>query len=564
MDFRKTVGLVVAIALIGGSILLIENPFATPEVEMAAGASDVPLGTDLGQRLPNFNLETIDGEKVSLSDYRGKVVFVNFWATWCPFCVDEIPDLERAFEEYGGDVAILGINRAESLQKQTGFLSDLQLRPTYPLLLDPSDNLAGAYGVVVMPTTFILDREGVITQVKLGQFINLDEIRQAVEAAELAPEPLVQAKTKTPEIDIFDLEQVLMAGEGDVVGTRGEKLMITNGIRHNIPLNEILSGGPPPDGIPPIENPKYISAVEANAFLSDDEFVLGITYEGISRAYPLQILVWHEIVNDEFSGKLLLITYCPLCFTGIAFKPFIGDEPVTFGTSGKLYNSDLVMYDRKTSSYWSQITGQAIRGELAGLALEKVPIDTIRWGDWKKIHPNTQVLSRDTGFNRAYGQEPYAGYYQGGGPIFPIENSDPRLPAKSIVHGVSINGLARAYPEQSVADVGGIVNDVVGSLSLLIVQDPDQITKPDRGLGSKVVSSRVTRIFDRMIDGITLDFEIIDGKLFDEQTGSEWSFEGMALSGPHEGKRLARIASTPEFWFAWSSFYPDTEIFQAN
>lgn len=564
MDFRKKVGLVVAIAAIVGSILLIENPFATQAVETAGRASDIRVGTDLGQRLPNFNLETIDGEKVSLNDYRGKVVFVNFWATWCPFCVDEIPDLERAFEEYGGDVAILGINRAESLQKQTGFLSDLQLRPTYPLLLDPSDNLAGAYGVVVMPTTFILDREGVITQVKLGQFINLDEIRQAVEAAELAPEPLVQAKTKTPEIDIFDLEQVLMAGEGDVVGTRGEKLMITNGIRHIIPLNEILSGGPPPDGIPPIENPKYISAVEANAFLSDDEFVLGITYEGISRAYPLQILVWHEIVNDEFSGKLLLITYCPLCFTGIAFKPFIGDEPVTFGTSGKLYNSDLVMYDRKTSSYWSQITGQAIRGELAGLALEKVPIDTIRWGDWKKIHPNTQVLSRDTGFNRAYGQEPYGGYYQGGGPIFPIANSDSRLPEKSIVHGVSINGLARAYPEQSVADVGGIVNDVVGSLSLLIVQDPDQITKPDRGLGSKVVSSRVTRIFDRMIDGITLDFEIIDGKLFDEQTGSEWSFEGMALSGPHEGKRLARIASTPEFWFSWSSFYPDTEIFQAN
>jgi hypothetical protein len=174
------------------------------------------------------------------------------------------------------------------------------------------------------------------------------------------------------------------------------------------------------------------------------------------------------------------------------------------------------------------------------------------------------VLSRDTGFNRAYGQEPYAGYYQGGGPIFPIANSDSRLPEKSIIHGVSIDGLARAYPEQSVADVGGIVNDVVGSVSLLIVQNPDQITEPGRGLGSKVVSSRVTRIFDRMMDGITLDFEIIDGKLFDEQTGSEWSFEGMALSGPHEGKRLARIASTPEFWFAWSSFYPDTEIFQAN
>ena len=218
MDFRKAVGLVVAIALIGGSILLIENPFATPEVEMAAGASDIPLGTDLGQRLPNFNLETIDGEKVSLSDYRGKVVFVNFWATWCPGCYKEIPDLERAFAEYGGDVVILGINRAESLQKQTQFLRDFEVIPTYPFLLDPSDRLAGAYGVVVMPTTFELDREGVIIQVKLGQYIDLDEIRQAVESAALAPEPIVQAKAPTPEIDVFDLEQVLVAKEGDIVG----------------------------------------------------------------------------------------------------------------------------------------------------------------------------------------------------------------------------------------------------------------------------------------------------------------------------------------------------------
>lgn len=554
----------IAIAAIVGSILVIENPFAAPVVEMSGRAGDILVGTDLGQRLPNFNLETIGGEQVSLSDYRGGVVFVNFWATWCPFCVDELPDLERAFVEYEGDVAILGINRAESLQKQTQFLRDLELNPTYPLLLDPSDSLAEAYGVVVMPTTFVLDRDGVIIQTKLGQFISLEEIREAIDNAESPPEPIVKANAIPGEIDLFSLDQVLMAKEGDVVGTRGERLMITNGIRHIIPLSDILSGGPAPDGIPPIENPKYISAGEADAFLSNNEFVLGITYDSISRAYPLQILVWHEIVNDEFNGKPLLITYCPLCFTGIAFEPFIGEEAVTFGTSGKLYNSDLVMYDRKTSSYWSQITGQSIRGELAGLVLKKVPIDTIRWGDWKEAHPDTEVLSRETGSIRPYGQDPYPGYYNGGGPIFPVESRDSRLPEKAIVHGISIDGLARAYPEQSVADVGGIVNDVVGSLNLLIVQDPDQITQPEGGLSSRAVSSRVTRIFDRTVDGMLLDFEIVDGKLLDKQTGSEWSFDGLALSGSQEGKRLTRIPSTPEFWFAWSSFYPTTEIFRAN
>lgn len=567
--WRKYFPLVAVALIVIVAIVALEDPFAESPIVGASSRSDgvdIPTGTAVGQRLPDFNLVTVDGKEISSSDFRGKVVFVNFWATWCPFCVDEMPDLQRLFDEGGGDVVVLGINRAESLQKQNEFLTqELDIEITYPLLLDPSDNLAEAFGVRVMPTTFILDERGVIIQVKLGQFVNLDELKQAIEKAsstqvEIPPE---KARAKGSEIDIFDLEQVLMAKEGDVVGKRGEKLMISNGVRHIVPLNKILSGGPPPDGIPPIENPKYISATEADQWLGDDEFVLGIVYEDSTRAYPLKILVWHEIVNDQFNGKRLLITYCPLCFTGIAFKPIIGGEAVTFGTSGKLFNSDLVMYDRKTRSYWSQITGQAIRGELAGLAVEKVPLDTARWGDWKRTHPETQVLSQDTGFNRRYGQDPYGGYYVGGDPIFPVDSDDSRLPPKAIVYGVFEGGLSKAYPEGAVAEAGGIVNDVLGSLSLLVVQDPDQITESSRG-GTSAVSNRVTRIFDRAVDGVILEFEIIDKKLVDKQTGSQWSFEGVALSGPLAGKMLTRLPSTPEFWFAWSSFNPDTEIFQAK
>ena len=173
----------------------------------------IQTGTAVGQRLPDFNLVTIDGKEISSSDFRGKVVFVNFWATWCPFCVDEMPDFQRIFDEGGGDVVVLGINRAESLQKQNEFLTqELDVEITYPLLLDPSDNLAEAFGVRVMPTTFILDERGVIIQVKLGQFVNLDELKQAIEkASSIQVEiPTEKARAKGPEIDIFDLEQVLI------------------------------------------------------------------------------------------------------------------------------------------------------------------------------------------------------------------------------------------------------------------------------------------------------------------------------------------------------------------
>ncbi len=363
-----------------------------------------------------------------------------------------------------------------------------------------------------------------------------------------------------PEIDPFDIVQVLAAKEGDVVGGRGEQLMITNGIRHIVPMNEITRLLPP-DRIPSIDNPQYISSSEADIWLADEEFVLGITRNGISRAYPLQILVWHEIVNDHFNAEPLLITYCPLCFTGIAFEPFIDGEPVQFGTSGNLYNSDLVMYDRRTSSYWSQITGQAIVGELAGLTLEKVPIDTIRWGDWKRIHPDTEVLSRETGFGSPYGQEAYPGYYDRGGPNFRVAEDDSRLPAKAIVYGVFKDGIARAYPEEAVANAGGLVNDIIGNLNILVVQEPGQISKPQGERDSRAVSNRLTRIFDRTLDGLVLEFEIVEGRLFDKQTGSEWSFEGNGLSGDNAGKKLVRLPSAAEFWFAWSSFYPGTELF---
>ena len=167
------------------------------------------------------------------------------------------------------------------------------------------------------------------------------------------------------------------------------------GVKFIVDPNKVISGGPPKDGIPSIDNPKYVSVADADKWIEDNELVLAITYKGIKRVYPLQIMVWHEIVNDNISGDPILITYCPLCGSGIAYERTLDGEEVEFGTSGKLYNSNLVMYDRKTETYWTQIDGLAIIGELTGQKLIPISIDTVVWRDWKQEHPDSEVLSQD-------------------------------------------------------------------------------------------------------------------------------------------------------------------------
>jgi len=177
--------------------------------------------------------------------------------------------------------------------------------------------------------------------------------------------------------------------------------------KHIVPLDKIVSGGPPPDGIPSIDNPKFVSVAEADKFLQNSDQVVGLNINGDIRAYPLQILVWHEIVNDNIGGSLVAVTYCPLCFTNQVFNRTINGQTVEFGTSGKLYNSNLVMYDRTSKSLWSQALGEGIVGKYAGVKLERIPFDIAYWKEWKQLHPDTKVLSRDTGSTRPYGADPY-------------------------------------------------------------------------------------------------------------------------------------------------------------
>ena len=321
------------------------------------------------------------------------------------------------------------------------------------------------------------------------------------------------------------------------------EVITTDGVKHIIPLDKIRSGGPPKDGIPSIDDPKFVKANEAE-FLFDNDVVIGLEINGETKAYPLPILVWHEIVNDNVGGTPVAVTYCPLCFTTQVFDRTINGEEVEFGTSGKLYNSNLVMYDRLTESYWSQALGTAIVGELAGFELNKIPFDVITWEDWKTLHPDTLVLSTDTGHFRPYGVDPYGSYYTDPRILFPVANKDDRLTPKTLVIGFHQGNLYKAYKQNDV-ESSQVINDEILDKPILLIS---QFT------GN-------ARAFERTINDQILEFAYLDGKLVDLQTQSSWSYDGVAISGPLEGTELTRMITDPGFWFSWAAFHPETEVF---
>jgi hypothetical protein len=319
-------------------------------------------------------------------------------------------------------------------------------------------------------------------------------------------------------------------------------IMETNGLKHLIPLDRIKGGGPPKDGIPSIDDPKFVK-IQGSQFISDSDVVIGLEINGDARAYPLFILVWHEIVNDRVGDVPVAVTYCPLCYTNQVFERIINGNEVEFGTSGKLYNSNLLMYDRWTESYWSQALGTAVTGELTGMQLKTIPFDVITWGDWKKLHPDTLVLTTDTGHLRSYATDPYGDYYTDPRIIFPVEYSDDRILPKEIILGFHEDGIYKAYKQNDV-EFKKIINDDIGDTSLMLVS----------------LFSQNSRAFDRTLNGEILEFEFVDDKILDTKTKSEWNYDGVAISGPLEGNKLIRMSIEPGFWFEWVAFHPQTEV----
>ena len=273
-----------------------------------------------------------------------------------------------------------------------------------------------------------------------------------------------------------------------------------------VPAEEILPGGPPRDGIPALVSPAVTPADDAP--WHEDEVVVGVALEDEKRAYPVSLLEWHELVNDTLGGRPILVSYCPLCGTALVFDRTVERETHTFGVSGLLYRSDLLLYDRATQSLWSQISARAVSGPRTGARLRVLRSEMTRWGDWRRRHPDTTVLAADTGHQRPYGRSPYAGYAESRNVYFPAP-IDPRYHPKMPTLGVRVpDGPARAYPAVEIMHAGGKVKEKFEGHGVSVAFDPD--------------------------DGVfrveaPLELEVVEG-----------------------------------YWFAWAAFHPTTSVFAAS
>jgi hypothetical protein len=328
-----------------------------------------------------------------------------------------------------------------------------------------------------------------------------------------------------------------------------------------IDLDDLLPGGPPPDGIPSIDYPLFEPVSEVD-WLEDDEPVLSLTIDGRTKAYPIRIMMWHEIVNDRLAGVPVAVTYCPLCNSGVAFERTVAGETTTFKVSGRLYADNLVMYDRLTESLWPQLTGRASVGALTGTQLESIPVGAVGWRQFREEHPDAQVLSRSTGHDRDYLTNPYVGYDDPDSePFFALPTDpDTRLPVKARVVGVGEGKHAVAVSRDLLAD-RGVQHVEVGSSRVVLWHAPGQVSALDTQQipdGSEIGS---VAAFAAEVGGRSLEFtRADDGTFQDQQTESVWNLFGRATSGPLAGEQLTAVEHLDTFWFAWAAFQPETRL----
>ncbi len=326
---------------------------------------------------------------------------------------------------------------------------------------------------------------------------------------------------------------------------------------------EIISGGPPPDGIPPIDNPAFLPVADNLDLLPASEPVVALDIGGDARAYPIRAMVWHEIVNDTVGGVPVAVTYCPLCNSAATYDRRIDGSVTTFGTSGRLYASALVMYDRATESLWTHFDGRAVVGVLAGTELTEYPSPLLSWGDFRSAHPTGNVLDWEaSGFSRDYGRNPYTGYDDPEGTPFLFRGAlDDRAGAMARVVGIEFAGSSVAYLLDSVRQgQGNATNTSVGGTDMVILWTPGQASALDDEAIAEGVDVGSVGVFIAQVDGETLTFAHTDDGFVDSDTGSMWSITGEAVSGPLAGSRLERVPHLDTFWFAWSTYQPDTTL----
>ena len=336
----------------------------------------------------------------------------------------------------------------------------------------------------------------------------------------------------------------------------------TDFCQHAVPIEAFRYGGVGRDRIASIDAPTVETIESANTWLTDQEPVLVLQLDSTTRAYPLSILLWHEIVNDELNGRSVVITYCPLCNSGLAFERSINGQVLEFGTTGVLHNANLVMYDRQTESWWQQLTGTAVVGKLTGTQLHLLPSQIVAWHEFKTQFPVGEVLSIFTGFDRRYGENPYINYDSlvSQGTKFYDGELDTRLHPKMRIIGLELAGEAIAYPFSILEDAGALNGNFADQPLVVFWQAGTKSPLYNQQISeSKAVGSAA--VFSREVAGALLTFRVWGERFVDEETGSEWTLLGTAVAGPLTGTQLTPLPGHEIFWFAWAALHPNTQLY---
>lgn len=359
----------------------------------------------------------------------------------------------------------------------------------------------------------------------------------------------------------------------DVPGFARSSFWKTDFARHCVPLSEIVNGGPSPDGILPLDSPRFYEQSRA-IWLQPQEPVIAVVERGEARAYPLQILLWHEIANDTIAGRPIVVTFCPLCNTSLVFDRRAGGQELTFGTTGLLRLSDLVMWDRQTHSWWQQALGEGIVGTFTGIRLERIDSQILSFEEFARAYPDGLVLSREaaneeakakTGEGRHYGTNPYVGYDKPDtGPLAGFWTTAPfdkRLPPKSRVAVATFVDPPIAYRTDEL-NWAVAKNAHRGGKRFVLFYLGGVASPLDRAATAEGNDVGQSAFFDPTVDGRLLTFRGGDRRktFLDDETGSEWTITGLAASGSLKGRQLARLPSETTFWFVWAAFRPDTEV----
>ncbi|MCA9882386.1 MAG: DUF3179 domain-containing protein [Anaerolineae bacterium] len=330
----------------------------------------------------------------------------------------------------------------------------------------------------------------------------------------------------------------------------------------SVDFSEIIAGGPPKDGILALNDPVMESVDVAARWLVDQSPVIAVEIDGEARAYPQAILIRHEIANDVINDVPVAVTFCPLCNSSIVFDRRVDGEVLDFGVSGMLRNSDMIMYDRQTDSWWQQFIGVGIVGHYNETVLDIIPSLVIGFGDFAERYPDGLVMSSDQGFGRGYGTNPYVGYSRSDPSRFLFRGEvDSRLPGTERVLAYGDGDTYVAYPFATLSNAS-VINDTIGDMDVVAMWQPGVADALDESIIDLSRDLGTAALYDRVLDGQMLTFSLNgNGTIVDNQTGSTWNVFGQATAGELEGAQLRQLIAAPHFWFAWAAFHPQTTVY---